>query len=237
MGLRLEYLEFIEECAKTAGVDFRDKKMLELGNQKLSRSARRFRKRTGKEYYTRRGVTHVSIDLNGKDGALRLDLSQIIDRPEWLNYFDIITNAGTSEHVEPYEAQYNCFKNLHDWLRVGGIAIHIVPCVEELESNGRWRNHCNNYYSRPFFEELAVQNSYTIVASERINHLGCVCFSKDRDVPFMADVDGFLKNITRREGGKVYPGINDSSSPSEEPGGSSARRIARSILRRLGLMA
>ena len=51
------------------------------------------------------GVQHTSFDLNAKHGALPVDLAQPIGDPRWLGVFDIVTNSGTSEHVEPLEAQ------------------------------------------------------------------------------------------------------------------------------------
>lgn len=203
MGLRRAYVEFIQRSvdATLGGLD--GLKMLELGNQRLRRRDG-FSERTGKAYYEKRGVEHVSLDFNGEDGAVALDLSVPIDKPEWDGYFDIITNSGTTEHVEPYAAQYTCFANLHRWVRPGGIMVHIVPAVEGLATTRRWHGHCNNYYSADFFTMLARENDYELVASEVVNHLRAACVRKRGDGPFMADSGTFLAQVTRKEGGKSY---------------------------------
>lgn len=208
MGLRRAYLDFIQQSVDATIGGFDGKKMLELGNQRISRS-QGIRERTGKAYFTKLGVDHTSLDFNGKDGAVPLDLSQLIDKPEWQGHFDIITNSGTTEHVEPFETQFDCFTNLHNWLKPGGIIVHIVPAREELEATGRWENHCNNYYSKEFFEVLARGCGYEVVSSTVINDLRAVCLCKKEDRPFMTDRDAFFENITRREGGIVYFGVDD----------------------------
>ena len=199
MGLKRAYLDFIERAAgPIAG-----KRMLELGNQRISRRAGAGA-RTGHAYYTALGAEHMSLDFNGKDGAVPLDLSQPIDKPEWHAHFDVITNAGTTEHVEPFNAQFVCFRNLHAWLRPGGVFVHIVPAVEELDAGGRWTNHCNNYYSAAFFEMLARENDYELVESTVLNDLRAAALRKRSDAPFMTVRAAFEREITRREGGIDY---------------------------------
>ncbi len=208
MGLKRAYIEYIQKSIDSTIGAIQGKKMLELGNQHIARR-QGIEEKTGKSYYSKLGAEHISVDLNGKDGAVILDLSTLIDKPEWIGYFDIITNAGTTEHVEPYEAQFECFTNLHNWLKKDGIIIHINPAVEELESNGRWKNHCNNYYSKKFFEVLAESNNYKIISSTVIDNLRSVCLLKKENNMFMTDRQEFLKHITRKNSGRVYFGIND----------------------------
>ena len=185
----------------------RGKRMLELGNQCI-RDAR-VAERTGKEYFTRLGAEHISIDLNGRDGALKIDLSAPMDRHGWREYFDIVTNCGTAEHVEPHEAQYQCFKNIHDCLKAGGIAIHLLPDIHELRDRGCWKRHCNNYYSREFVEMLAQHNGYRIYSLEISDGMTFCCVQKNGSAEFMQDRTEFLKYITREKGGIIYPGSND----------------------------
>lgn len=203
MGLKRSYIDFIRESVESTIGGFRGMRMLELGNQRIARRAF-IGARTGKAYYTNLGVEHTSLDFNGKDGAVKLDLSVAIDKPEWRGHFDIVSNAGTTEHVEPHAAQYTCFANLHDWLKPGGIFVHIVPAVEGLATTDRWDKHCNNYYSAAFFEMLARENDYALVASRVINHLRVACLCKRSDAPFMADRELFLAHVARKEGGKDY---------------------------------
>ena len=84
-------------------------------------------------------------------------MSKPIDKNEWTNHFDVITNFGTTEHVRPHERQYECFKNAHMCTKVGGVMIHVVPEV------GTFKGHCPCYYSIKFFKQLAEDNFYKIV--------------------------------------------------------------------------
>ena len=208
MGLRREYLDYIEKSITASIGPMRGIRMLELGNQRISRSEG-IRHRTGKAYYSALGVDHTSVDFNGKDGAVPLDLGTPGAMPEWNGSFDVISNLGTTEHVEPFQAQYDCFENIHRWLKTGGVAVHVVPAVEELESSGRWRNHCNNYYSLPFFQMLAKENCHELLSTCVMRDLRAAALRKRADVPFMADRQEFLGQIHREEGGIVYFGASD----------------------------
>jgi hypothetical protein len=182
--------------------------MLELGNQRMHDRA--IPERTGKEYFLSQGVAeHVSIDLNGRDGSLPIDLAVVHTDPAWRGRFDVVTNFGTSQHVEPRRAQYPCFVNIHNWLRPGGIAIHVVPEIGALERAGLNAGLANNYYSASFFEMLASQNRYTLAYMQMVpdGHI-VVCLQKTDDRPFMADRRLLLRHVARRRGGKIYPGIN-----------------------------
>lgn len=208
MGLLKVYLDYMEECISSTVGQLNGKTMMELGDQEIMGDG--LPEKTGKEYFEHRGVVHTSVDLNGMRGAIKVDLAKPATNFEWFNHFDIVTNSGTTEHVEPKSGQYVCFKNIHNWLTVGGIAIHLLPDIDEMEQRGHWKNHSNNYYSHDFFRMLARRNDYEIVNMRIINGLICVCLKKTRDVPFMDDHAEFLAGIARREGGIVYDNINDS---------------------------
>lgn len=207
MGLNKIYLDYILESLAGSIGDLKGKKMLELGDQVITEEG--ITEKTGKEYFEKIGVIHTSIDLNGLNGAIKIDLSKPVSDLEWLNHFDIITNAGTSEHIEPKEGQFECFKNVHNWLKVGGIAIHLIPDIDELEERGFWKKHCNNYYSHSFFKMLAKNNGYEIESLKIVNGLICSCLRKKIEMPFMEDRREFLNYINRKKGGIVYEGINE----------------------------
>jgi len=122
------------------------KTMIELGN-----------KRTDflwKTHFENMGISHTSIDWNGKDGALPLNLNELIA----LDPADVVTNFGTSEHVLNQEM---CFENIHNlskkWI------VHQVPLV------GNWKTHglaqdgreCVKY-TEDFFKEQARKRRYKI---------------------------------------------------------------------------
>jgi hypothetical protein len=203
MGFSLSFLDFVEECVEQTLGGLAGLRMLELGDQVI-RDSPSVPEATAKEFFRNRGVHHVSFDLNGCHGALEVDIGRPIENPDWLGTFDIVTNSGTSEHIEPFEAQYVCFLNIHDCLRAGGISVHIVPDIVELEERGLWKNHCNYYYSHEFFATLADLNDYDLLSSKIMDGLRCVCLRKRTDAPFTPDRKTVLAGIARREGGFQY---------------------------------
>ena len=176
MGLHLSYINFINSSNdKVYGLDTKGLKMLELGDQIVKRKSG-ISERTGKDYFTNLGYDHISVDLNGKRGSLIKDLTKPTDFNEWPEYFDILTNSGTTEHVETFESQYDCFKILHDCVKVGGLMIHLIPDIEAL-NQGHFVNHCNYYYSEKFFNELALNSNYTILENPHLEAYDCIALS------------------------------------------------------------
>jgi SAM-dependent methyltransferase len=165
---------------------YTDIRVCEFGNQKMN--INNFR--TGKQYLLAKGVLeHVSIDLNGRNGALRLNLAEPIEK--WKNYFDMVTNYGTTEHVSN---QYQVFKNIHNFVKPGGVMIHTIPIV------GGWAGHCNFRYEPWFLENLAKDSNYDVVVSEiRVvisnnkdrteldRSMVCAVLLKEEDSLFMAE--------------------------------------------------
>jgi hypothetical protein len=193
MGLRLSYIDFINAAIERVyGLNIGGLKMLELGDQVVKKKSG-LSERTGKEYFTNLGYNHISVDLNGKRGSLIKDLTKPADFSEWLAYFDILTNSGTTEHVEPFESQYDCFKILHDCVKIGGLMIHLIPDIKPLDQ-GHFANHCNYYYSEKFFNDLALNCNYTILENTIMDNLRCVALIKNSN-DFWQDKDSFLKNI------------------------------------------
>jgi SAM-dependent methyltransferase len=94
------------------------------------------------------GFDHTSIDIAG--GVIRLDLNN--DRvPEKLRgAFDLVINAGTTEHLANQE---NAFRVIHDLTRPGGLMYHEVP-------GGSCTDHGFVAYQPKFFHRLLQQNDY-----------------------------------------------------------------------------
>lgn len=120
--------------------------MIELGNKKTDV--------VWKHEFEKMGISHTSIDWNGKDGALPLDLT----KPIYIEQADVVTNFGTSEHVLDQEM---CFENIHNLSKIW--MVHQVPYV------GNWENHgLKQYgfkcfkYDETFFEDLAMKYNYEI---------------------------------------------------------------------------
>lgn len=216
MGLNVSYLNFIESSIGLAfGGSVDGLRMLELGDQVIMDAT--LREATGKQYFTDRGFVHTSVDINGLHGSVVRDLRKPELFHDWHGAWDIVTNSGTTEHVEPYESQYECFGVIHDCIRRGGLSIHLVPDVKERDERKAWSKHCHNFYSTEFFELLARECHYELLANALLNGLRCVALRKTSDVPFMSDRAAFLGAIARRR--------------LEKP--SKLRRTANSLLRRL----
>ena len=126
--------------------------MLELGN-----------KRKGdfvyKAFFESIGFRHVSVDINGEDGALPLDLSKPID----LGTFDMVSNLGTSEHVseDRYTGQIQCWRNILEAMHIGSVLVSITP------QPGTWLKHGTWYPHESFFHALAKCNG---LEAERVSN-------------------------------------------------------------------
>jgi hypothetical protein len=146
MGITRHTFNLIEKHIKP-GI-----KMLELGDQNIY-----FGDDYGKyakPMFQKMGVDHISIDLGTQiGGAVEADLSKPIDRP-WENYFDVITNAGTSEHVS---SLYECFKSVHKFCKVGGVMIHENP------KTGSWPGHGYHYMTEAFYREFSKLMNYELL--------------------------------------------------------------------------
>lgn len=185
MGLKKDQLEFIFRCIDKKYSQYSNLRMLELGNQVLKIDGTR---RSAKPFFEEMGFEHTSVDINGKDDALPVDLSVSIQE-SLKKKFDIVTNSGVSEHVEPFGSQYQCFKNIHDFARVGGLMIHAVP------HKGHYPNHCRFYYDQSFFYKLAELNDYKILDLRiiRSGKLVCAGLEKQHDQEFTK----FAKEVRR----------------------------------------
>jgi hypothetical protein len=115
--------------------------ILELGNQIMNLAEAQ--DISAKEYYSNLGFTHTSIDINGKDGALNLDLSTDLGE---IGQFDLVTDMGTTEHVPDV---YNCLKNVFNACKVGGVMIHKNP------KTGNFPGHGQHFFTLEFWNQYA----------------------------------------------------------------------------------
>jgi hypothetical protein len=103
-----------------------------------------------RELYEGIGIKYNCVDVDGRFGTVVMDLNFDAVPPEQKGKYGLVTNHGTSEHILN---QYNVFKSMHEFARVGGIFIHAVPFTVHLE-------HGFFNYQPNFFEALARYNSY-----------------------------------------------------------------------------
>ena len=167
MGTNTNTLEFLYESTQAAGITtLSGKRLLELGNQAIRQNARdSYKINTGKSkvYFLGLGCNHHSIDWNGLDGAIPLDLTLPVPIPKFMKYFDIVTDFGDMEHVRGYKdwmegvGHWNAWKNIHDMGKVDCLYVHTVPIV------GSFSGHGSYHYTLEFFENLCKANDYEIL--------------------------------------------------------------------------
>lgn len=204
MGLKHNTIKIIEICISKIFKNYENLKMLELGDQVIHEKRD---KRTGKEYFIEQGFDHISVDLNGLHGSIIKDLTIPSQFLEWNNYFDVVTNAGTTEHVEPYNRQWEAFSVIHNCLKPGGVAIHILPEINSRDKTGTWFDHCHYYYSFDFFKKLSKRCNYEIIFHEELQGNIIVAYIKKEDNEFKISRNELLEKISVRN--KVNAGHFD----------------------------
>ena len=172
------------------------KKMLELGNQWLKKPVMKKLGTTdkiAKSVFEGMGFKHVSFDLNGEDGSIPIDLSKVIEDKKHYSAYDIVTNSGTTEHVDPFTSQHECFMNIHLCAKPGALIVNMVPGDGyRIKSRGR---HCQTYYTVKFFDDLAAANDYKILYLKENGTMVFASFIKEGDNEFCKDRDAFFKNL------------------------------------------
>lgn len=92
---------------------------------------------------------YKSVDLDDP----RADWHRDLNRPFRLReQFDVATNFGTAEHVFNIAA---VFCSIHDVLRPGGVALHVLPAFADID-HGFFNIHPTTYF------DLAQANRYVI---------------------------------------------------------------------------
>lgn len=158
------------------------KTMYELGNKKS------FGQPPYSEFYNQKGILYTSIDINGLDGAVPLDLNTILDLPAR----EMVTNIGVTEHVTD---QKSVFTNIHNLS--SRRMVHWVPLIgSENVRHGVYR------YTKDFFQYLCILNDYKIKKEfliYRDNGIKAYCLDleKQNKNPFNFD-DILLKYVVKR---------------------------------------
>ena len=197
MGLKLPFIDLIKNHTIQNFSTLKDIKILELGNQ-IVRPDQGISENTGKEYWSNQGMIHTSVDLNGKDGSLIKDLTSVDDFKEFTDTFDVVYNLGTTEHVEPFDAQYTAFQIIDMCCKDNGIIIHGLPEVTNHDTKGVWKGHCHYYYSEQFFTTLADECNYEVLHLE-VSKTNIACVLKKTEFSsFTIEKDKFLSGIAIR---------------------------------------
>jgi len=170
-----------EVLALVTPFDF--KSMYELGNKKS------FSEKPYGEFYKQQGIKYTSIDINGLDGALKLDLNKILD----LEARELVTNIGVTEHVTNQRIVFTNIHNLSN-RRI----VHWLPLEgSENKRHGIYR------YKEEFFNLLIAINSYKLKKKFEIFrdngiHAYCLDLEKTNNKPFRW-TDSMQENITKEK--------------------------------------
>ncbi len=178
MGLNMHTMNMLLEALDLVEISsFEGLSICELGNLYVRDCVHPFLKdrdiplyKTAKELFTHLGMKDTSLDWNGQDGALPVDLSKPVKN---IGTFDIIMNGGTAEHV--YD-QYECWRNIHNLCKEYGLVVSIGPL------SGSWLNHSPWRYSLKFFDCLSFINNYDLLERRMLSFedradLDCHCVS------------------------------------------------------------
>lgn len=91
------------------------------------------------------------LDIQG-NANLKLNLNDLHFDIE--STYDLIIDAGTSEHVDN---QYHYILNVNHWLKIGGIyysnSLDYNKIIEHEQF--QWKGHCFYYYDETYFDFLA----------------------------------------------------------------------------------
>jgi hypothetical protein len=96
------------------------------------------------------GIAYDCIDVDGHAGAVTFDLNFDTVPDGRKGKYDLTCNIGTTEHLIN---QVNAFRVIHDFTKVGGLMLHIVPYLGAHE-------HGFFNYQPNFFGALARFNGY-----------------------------------------------------------------------------
>ena len=109
-----------------------------------------------------------AIDLDD-NGTIKANLNTLVFEKHKETY-DLVTNNGTGEHI--FDAA-SIFINAHEFCKVGGVMLHILPWIN-------WRNHGFYNFNPILFADLAKANGYEILMIYAGDRDGNIIFS---DIP------------------------------------------------------
>jgi hypothetical protein len=99
------------------------------------------------------GFTYNAVEYGGHRGVTSLDLNRDSVPFSLRSSYDLVVNAGTTEHVVN---QDNAFRVIHDLTKVGGVMMHEVPA-------GGMLTHGVVSYNPQFFWLLCRDNAYEVI--------------------------------------------------------------------------
>lgn len=188
-------------------IDYDIKNVLQFGEQNNYSTKEQNKPPFMREWYEKRGVECHSLDMAGDNGAYKFNWAYPL---VVFKEFDFITDGGSSEHTtqkddyisesfhngyinsvypngEPTKEEiesgyFECWKNKHNMLKLGGIMFNINPLT------GHWPLHGYSYIGEYFYKELVKVSGYELVED------GVVCGSGNCDSG--KNVYGIIKKVS-----------------------------------------
>ena len=114
------------------------------------------------------GFSYSAVEYGGHRGVTSLDLNRDSVPPSLQQSFDLVVNAGTTEHVVN---QDNAFRVMHDLAKVHGVMMHELP-------GGGMMTHGVVSYNVQFFWLLCRDNNYDVI-DLTVTHAGDGPISND----------------------------------------------------------
>src|ERR1700688_3877919 len=114
------------------------------------------------------GFTYNAVEYGGHRGVTSLDLNRDSVPFSLRSSYDLVVNAGTTEHVVN---QDNAFRVIHDLTKVGGVMMHELPA-------GGMLTHGVVSYNPQFFWLLCRDNNYEVL-DLTVSHSGDAPISND----------------------------------------------------------
>jgi hypothetical protein len=99
------------------------------------------------------GFSYNAVEYGGHRGVTSLDLNRDSVPFSLRSSYDLVVNAGTTEHVVN---QDNAFRVIHDLTKVGGVMMHELPA-------GGMLTHGVVSYNPQFFWLLCRDNAYEVI--------------------------------------------------------------------------
>jgi hypothetical protein len=106
------------------------------------------------ELFEKAGMSYVSLDIADGYRTRILDLNRDALPSMLRASFDLVLNFGTTEHILN---QLNCFKVIHEAVKVGGCIFHSLPAIGYVD-------HGYITYTGRCFFDIAGYNEYEIIA-------------------------------------------------------------------------
>ncbi len=142
------------------------------------------------DIYRDAGWNFSSLDLNGANNSLKIDLNiwPNNDLLSLANNYDLILNFGTTEHVSN---QLNAFAILHYLCRTNGVILHHIPIVH-------YSSHAMNLITPKFIQKLIEWNCYEIIECRADHSLinSMITFHHNDSFGFMANFADFVECST-----------------------------------------